>query len=98
MCQEKTGESVLNVSQERNKVGLGEIYAEEFLKQSANFDANAAKRKTETNDMITHFQKVLVPSMCTLYIIISHCISLTVAGVSPIRCAIPLPVHPQTRW
>jgi hypothetical protein len=46
------------VSQEKSKIGLGEIYADQFLKQSANFDANASKQEQDVNVMIQHFQKV----------------------------------------
>ena len=53
-------EEGLDVSQEKSKLGLGEIYAEQFLKQSANFDANASKQEKEVNIMILHFQKVTV--------------------------------------
>lgn len=51
-------DDAMDVSQEKSKLGLGEIYAEQFLKQSANFDANASKQEKEVNAMILHFQKV----------------------------------------
>lgn len=47
-----------NLSQEKSHLGLGEIYAEQFLKQSANFDAKATKDEEDANLMIAHFQKV----------------------------------------
>ncbi len=47
-----------DVSQEKSKLGLGEIYAEQFLKQSASFDAKASQQEKETDLMVLHFQKV----------------------------------------
>lgn len=47
-----------DVSQEKSKLGLGEIYADQFLKKSANYDANASKLEKDADAMIGHFQKV----------------------------------------
>jgi hypothetical protein len=60
------GDGPDDVSQEKSKLGLGEIYAEQFLKQSANFDATASKQEKEVTAMIMHFQKVRWNQLCIL--------------------------------
>jgi U3 small nucleolar RNA-associated protein MPP10 len=60
----KRDDDLPEVSQEKSKLGLGELYEREYLKKALNYDKNAAEKET-SEEKVQSEMKALFASLCS---------------------------------
>ena len=85
----KRGGEAPEVSQEKSKLGLGELYEREYLKKTTGFDRDAHQKQTE-DDAAKEEMKRLFANLCSQLDALSnyHFVSVYTMDPSTSRCAI----------